>query len=204
MEKEERDERIRALLSAGHRQIEVVRQLGLTPSVVSRVAVRAGFRARPNMPARYDWAAIRSYYDAGHSIRECREQFGFSAGAWDQAVTRGDVVPRAVRDPANHSHETRQRVASELADGLTQAEVARKLGISKGTVAFHARRLGVEPDPRFARRFNWEAIQQAYDTGLSLTECAERFGFSKASWCQAVQRGDLKPRPRLHQTTKSL
>ena len=41
-----------------------------------------------------DWSAVRCYYDAGHSIRECKEQFGFSNYAWDKAAIEGRVSPR--------------------------------------------------------------------------------------------------------------
>lgn len=44
---------------------------------------------------RYDWQAIRRYYDAGHTVRECQERFGFTKQAWSCAIRRGDVVPRS-------------------------------------------------------------------------------------------------------------
>lgn len=80
--------------------------------------------------------------------------------------------------------------------GFTQAEIAVELGIGKSTVAYHFRGLGSEPDPRFARRYDWPEVQRAYDAGLSYGECAERFGFNSATWYQAVARGDIHPRPR--------
>jgi hypothetical protein len=43
---------------------------------------------------RYDWAAIREYYEAGHTVRECEERFGFSRWAWNYAVRRGAILPR--------------------------------------------------------------------------------------------------------------
>ena len=63
-------------------------------------------------------------------------------------------------------------------------------------VAYHARRLGVEADDRFARRYDWAEIQRVYDSGLSVRECARRFGFTLASWQKAVKRGDVIARPR--------
>jgi AraC-like DNA-binding protein len=91
---------------------------------------------------------------------------------------------------------TRDAVERLRATGLTQAEIARELGLTKGTVAYHFRMLGSAPDVRFSRRYDWEAIQVAYDEGLSYSECAARFGFNSATWYQAVARGDVKPRPR--------
>jgi len=87
-------------------------------------------------------------------------------------------------------------VAELLAAGLTQQEVADRLGLSKSTVAYHARHLGREADERFSRRYDWALVQAYYDQGHSLSECEAQFGFSRASWSDAVKRGDLVPRPR--------
>ena len=44
---------------------------------------------------RYDWEEVQRYYDAGHTVRECREHFGFANQTWNNAVKRGDVRARA-------------------------------------------------------------------------------------------------------------
>ncbi|MEK6327519.1 MAG: HNH endonuclease signature motif containing protein [Actinomycetota bacterium] len=67
--------------------------------------------------------------------------------------------------------------------------------MSKATVAYHARRLGIPADDRFARRYNWTEIQRAYDSGLSVRQCAARFGFNLASWHAAMKRGEIVTRP---------
>lgn len=79
--------------------------------------------------------------------------------------------------------------------GFSSTEIASRLGVTKSTVAFHMRRLDVVPDLRFAVRYDWAEIQRAYDTGLSIRQCAARFGFTLASWHQAVRRGDVVSRP---------
>jgi DNA-binding CsgD family transcriptional regulator len=195
-EREDRNEAIRERLGLGRTCTEIARELGLSLRVVSGVALRAGHRSRPGPPCRYDWEAIRRYNEAGHTKRECRERFGFSSGAWDQAVIRGAIVPRSRPDPIKHSHRTRKEVGRRLAGGRTQAEIARDLRISKGTVAYHVRALGIPPDRRFGRRYDWLAIQSAYDSGMVAAECRREFGCSKASWHQAVKRGELVVRPR--------
>jgi 5-methylcytosine-specific restriction endonuclease McrA len=63
-------------------------------------------------------------------------------------------------------------------------------------VIFHARRLDQPIDERFGRRYDWAEVQRAYDSGLSVRQCAKRFGFNLASWHQAVRRGDVVGRPR--------
>jgi hypothetical protein len=44
------------------------------------------------MPKRiYDWKAIQAYYDAGHGFVDCRLRFGFTHGAWNKAIRRGEL-----------------------------------------------------------------------------------------------------------------
>jgi DNA-binding CsgD family transcriptional regulator len=98
--------------------------------------------------------------------------------------------PAAVRQVT-----TREAVRALLAEGLPRLEIARRLGISKSTVAYHARRLGAPVDARCARRYDWPAIQQYYDLGHSVDACARAFGFSKQTWHAAMKRGEIVPRP---------
>jgi hypothetical protein len=90
---------------------------------------------------------------------------------------------------------TREEVRRLLDEGRSLSEISRDLGVSKGTVAYHARRLGKAVDERFSRRYDWSEIQRSYDRGLSMRECAAVHGFNVGSWFKAVQRGDIVPRP---------
>jgi transposase-like protein len=189
----QRDDQVRELIEAGLGVGDIAERMGLSPSVVSRTALRLGHRSGHGPPRKYDWDAIRRYYEDGHTARECRERFGFTAGAWDSAISRGEITPRPQRDPAKHSHATRLSVARLLSQGMSQAEVARELALSKGTVAFHVRSLGIPPDERFSRRYDWSLVQAAIDEGLSMRDCMERFGFSRDAWGKAVKRGDIVP-----------
>jgi 5-methylcytosine-specific restriction endonuclease McrA len=89
---------------------------------------------------------------------------------------------------------TRDQVLSLLRDGKSQAEIRRTLGVSKSTVAYHCRRVR-EPDPRFHRRYDWNAIQAYYDDGHTVNDCVAHFGFSKCSWHDAKNRGAILTRP---------
>jgi DNA-binding transcriptional ArsR family regulator len=95
---------------------------------------------------------------------------------------------------------TREHVRRLLDEGLSLADVARTLALSKSTVSYHAGRLGLEPDSRFARRYDWAAIRSFYEEGHTVRECREHFGFDMSSWGDALRRGDivrLTPRQRL-------
>lgn len=91
----------------------------------------------------------------------------------------------------------RAAIAEMLEAGRSSAETAATLGVSPSTVAYHARRLGRPVDARFARRYDWAAVQRFYDSGHSRRECQERFGFARQAWTAAVRRGALEPRPRV-------
>jgi hypothetical protein len=145
------------------------------------------------MRRRYDWVQIQAYYDQGHTIRECQAKFGFANGAWDSAVGRGEIRPRSHTEPALR-HETRDAVRRLLEAGMSQAEAAFKLGLSKGTVCYHARRIGIEGDARFRQRYDWAEIQRAHNEGMSMRDCQHVYGFSTAAWHDARRRGALETR----------
>ena len=121
---------------------------------------------------------------------QCR--FGFSNGAWAGAVDRGDIVPRP-KTGGLRASEKRAQVERLRADGKTYVQIAKELGLTKSTVAYHARRLGVPADERFSRRYDWNLVQAAIDAGASMRQCMKRFGFSRDAWGKGVKRGDIVP-----------
>jgi hypothetical protein len=89
----------------------------------------------------------------------------------------------------------RALVGKLIAEGKSYNAIAKELGLTKPTVAYHARRLGIPVDEKASRRYDWDAIQRHYDSGASVRQCAKQFGFCLASWHGAVQRGAVVPRP---------
>lgn len=107
--------------------------------------------------------------------------------------------PKAHRDdPISKTSyvRTRDHVERLLNEGLSRTAIAKKIGVTKGTVAYHARRLGAPIDERCARRYDWDAIQRFYDEGHTVRECQARFGFSRHTWHAATGRGALRTRPK--------
>jgi hypothetical protein len=90
--------------------------------------------------------------------------------------------------------EKRQLVGKLLGEGKSYRVIASELGVTKSTVAYHAR-LGLPVDEKASRRYDWAEIQRAYDAGLTVRQCARKFGFNLASWHGAVKRGVVVPRP---------
>jgi hypothetical protein len=145
---------------------------------------------------RYDWPVISAFYERGHTASECQREFEISNGAWHAAVLRGAIVLRPSTRGTPRTG-TRPAVARLLAKGLCQAEIARRLQISRPTVCFHARKLGIAPSSAASRRYDWEAIRAFYELGHSIADCRREFGFGRAAWEAAVRRGAVEPRPRL-------
>jgi 5-methylcytosine-specific restriction endonuclease McrA len=56
-------------------------------------------RSAPPSQPRYDWSAVQAYYDAGNSLRVCRQHFGFCIASWHKAVKRGRISPRPLAKP---------------------------------------------------------------------------------------------------------
>lgn len=110
--------------------------------------------------------------------------------------TRAEPAPPTrLREDGVRSVRTRALVETLLAQGLPRAEVARRLGIAKSTVSYHAARLGHPVDERSARRYDWKLVQCYYDAGHSVRQCVQAFGFSPASWHEAIKRGLVVARP---------
>jgi DNA-binding transcriptional ArsR family regulator len=98
--------------------------------------------------------------------------------------------------PTRPPGETRAAVAELYEQGYTMTEIARALGVSKPTVCFHLRMLGVPPKEDFARRYDWDEIRRFYEAGNSMTACLKQFGCSRHAWWDAIRRGVINPRPR--------
>jgi hypothetical protein len=91
-----------------------------------------------------------------------------------------------------------------LRNGLSQAEIARRLGLTPPTISHHALALGLPSGERFARRYVWAEVQRYHDQGHTARECMAYFGFSSHTWHKARERGDLVTRPAMAPVTAYL
>jgi DNA-binding CsgD family transcriptional regulator len=106
-----------------------------------------------------------------------------------------DPPTRRPRISTSQQIVTRRRVHLLLEAGLSGADIARRLGISKSAVSYHKRRLGHPIDERCNRRYDWAAVQRFYDEGHTITQCQEHFGFARKTFMDAVARGVIISRP---------
>jgi lambda repressor-like predicted transcriptional regulator len=89
--------------------------------------------------------------------------------------------------------EKRDVIATLRDRGWSYVAIARFLGLTKSTVAYHARRLGIPANDKFAKRYDWAKVQRAVEGGMSMRQCMKQFGFSRDAWGKAVKRGDVVP-----------
>lgn len=89
--------------------------------------------------------------------------------------------------------------------GHSPLECALRFGFTRGAWrrAWQAGHLRVPERDRGVRRgrraenvYDWALIQRFYDEGNTYRECRDRFRFSSGAWQKAINRGDLKTRPR--------
>lgn len=106
------------------------------------------------------------------------------------------ITPFPIGVSEDSHRSTKERVHALLLERLTVTEIARRLGVSKPTVCYHKRTLGIAADSKFSRRYDWAEIRAYYEVGYTMRECQREFGFSGAAWSKAVRRGDIVSRPR--------
>jgi hypothetical protein len=84
---------VHLLLSEGWTVSEIAGHLGLARSTVCFHKRTLGVALDRRYARRYDWEEIRAYYDAGHTMSACKEAFGFSNGAWNDAIVAATSWP---------------------------------------------------------------------------------------------------------------
>jgi DNA-binding CsgD family transcriptional regulator len=137
-------DRVAAMLADGWGKNAIARELGLSRSTVSYHARRLGEDVDSRCARRYDWQEVQRYYDDGHSVRECRDHFGFSAQTWHAAVKRGAVVARPHALPLDEllvAGVYRSRFNLKLR--LVKAGVKQKLCESCGIASWNGQRISL-------------------------------------------------------------
>ena len=129
-------ERVRALLAAGHTRAAIAQMLEVARSTVTYHAKLLDEPTDGRCARRYDWDAIKRFYEAGHSVAECRARFGFNRQAWHGAVLRGLITPRPARTPLEEllvvsSRHNRNHLKQRLFDAGIKARTCESCGLTE-------------------------------------------------------------------------
>ena len=125
---------VQAYHEEGHGFVECSKRFGFTRTGWNKAARRRALLVLPALyedrRRKYDWSIVQSYYDSGHSFRECKLRFGFCTAAWAKAVQRGAIKPRSLGMPItellaspkrNRSHIKKRLLNSRLLANRCQA-----------------------------------------------------------------------------------
>ena len=128
--------RVQRLLQMGHSRIKVAEMLGLSRSTVTYHAARLGVDIDGRCARRYDWQAIRDFYEAGHSVAECKARFGFNKQSWHAAIRRGVITARPARMPLEQllvagTRRSRGHLKARLFDAGIKTRRCELCGLSR-------------------------------------------------------------------------
>lgn len=87
-------DKVKELLDLGYSKSEIAKILGIRPPSVTHHTKKLDEKYQQGRDETKDWPAIQAYYDEGHTMRECRDEFGFAMATWQKAVRRGSIKPR--------------------------------------------------------------------------------------------------------------
>jgi transposase len=123
-------------------------------------------------------------YQHGLTLSECADKFRLSSATVANIMKRHGVSRRA-RGPRGPSAATRQAVIAAYRDeGLSIKECIRRAGVSRETVHTILDGAGIHRDPRrraLRTAVDRRALAKAYREGMSLRQCAARFGIAPAT-----------------------
>ena len=84
-----------------------------------------------------------------------------------------------------------EKILDLLRQGWSYNAIVIEVGCSKSNVNYYAKKLGTA---KKLRVYDWKAVQEYHNQGNSLHHCMKHFGFCKAAWQKAIERGELTPR----------
>ena len=85
------------------------------------------------------------------------------------------------------------RVRQLLLAGLGHRAIRRQLGVSSSTVSHHRKALGIARKSR--PTYDWTLIQEFYDQGATVEQCAKHFRCKRETIFKAMKDGRLRRRP---------
>jgi transposase len=200
---------VQALVAAYRSGLSVRRcadRFAIHPYQAARLLDEQGIprRTRPSVdPAEL----VAAYRDEGLTVRQCADRFGVGRDTAARALRRSGVPIRGkggYRVPAIDQ----EIIAAYRDQELTIRECADRFGIGRSMVCRVLERNGVPTRPRGWRHrladgdpgrqplaFSTAALIAAYrDQGLTMRQCADRFGISSATVSRILGRNEVAAR----------
>jgi len=81
------------------------------------------------------------------------------------------------------------QIINLIIEGQTYSQISSSLKCTKATISYHAKQSGLSKGS--AKSYNWNEIKDFYDSGRSVQECMDYFGFSASTWQYAVNQGKI-------------
>jgi 5-methylcytosine-specific restriction endonuclease McrA len=85
----------------------------------------------------------------------------------------------------------KQQIQELLLQGKTYSEIVKQVGCAKSSIAYHAKKLGLQKSTYKVITYDWNEVQRIYEELKSPTQVVKHFGMSKGSFHKALKRGDL-------------
>lgn len=84
--------------------------------------------------------------------------------------------------------DTTETIKIMLEQGLSYKEISAKTKLTKATISYHAKKLGMS-NPR--KETDLEILTKLYESGLSVAESAKRLGIGKDSAAKALKKNKV-------------
>jgi 5-methylcytosine-specific restriction endonuclease McrA len=141
---------IQAYHDEGHGFVECSRQFGFKHTAWIKAIQRGKLKVAPSLfrdrRRKYNWAEIQTYYDDGHSYRQCREKFNFCAASWTNAVRRGEIKPRRFGMPISELLSSPKRNRGHVKMRLVRAGLLENVCQSCGLAGWQGKALSMHLD----------------------------------------------------------
>jgi len=138
-------------------------------------------------------------YLSGQTERDLARDFRVGTTRVRAILTGAGVGVRRRASPTRLDGETERAIVADYKDGLRQAEIAEKYGLTQPRVSTILARYGVETIPSHVRRMTdgekADEIALSYMSGLSQAEVAEKFGMSVSGIKKVLDRREVPMRP---------
>lgn len=85
----------------------------------------------------------------------------------------------------------KEQIISLLLQGKSYGAITERVGCSKSTISYHAKKLGLSKKA-YIKSYDWKEVQIYYDSCKSPVQTIKHFGMSRGSFSKSLKTGRLK------------